>query len=757
MNWHPPLSSTLITILVLAGLAVIAASYLWSRRQLNPASPAGLATIALRLLAFFLLLYFLLQPMRLPRPREISAKRTLAVLIDTSGSMSKRPSADAPTRLDDARRLLAESGMLPAVSAEANLAVYAFDNQPAPIKPDALAMLKAEGRQTDLGAAIEKTVRLHAGDDLAGIVVITDGRNTQGADPRVVAEKLKVPLYTLALGDESVAPTQPDRKLKDLMIDSVSADPRIIVGRTAQVVVSVVATGYDARQVTVELLENGRAVGSSAVAVSARQTKRQALFSVKPTTLGTHKYQVRIPPEEGEANPANNLSSFTVEVVDPVNRLVYLDRLRSERRFLKPVLESRKSLRYTAIVQQDERRVMVDGNDAAMKKEAANLGAEQLAGIKAVILGDLPASALTDRQVASLKDWVDKGGALLLLAGPASMGPKGFVTTPLAQVMPVNVGPNAHYIEQEFKVELTPDGAAHPAFQKVRRRWDNAAPLLSRFEVEGVKPAATVLFATADGNHYPLVVSQTYGHGRVAMVLTDSTWRWQLGFDAGKGVDPSQSEHAVFWRQMIDWMLPDMREQTAEAAQVQLIADRAEYEVNDRVTLMVGVRGADGGVVRDAVVDFLVATPDGRPIRRQAKLEGGDATGVSASGEAFSASFDVPAAGQYEVQAIARRGEETIGTDQITLRVVQPVVEFTQTQPDRPLLQDLAKITGGKALGPADLAKIVRIAHLEPRKIEVQPNAEKDSVPAWDKWYFAVAILGLMGGEWFLRKKNQWV
>jgi multidrug resistance efflux pump len=104
MNWHPPLSSTVITILVLAGLGAMAASYLWSRRQLNPASPAAMATIALRLLAFFLLLFFLLQPMRLPKPREISSPRTLAVLIDTSGSMSKKMSDDAPARLDEARQ-----------------------------------------------------------------------------------------------------------------------------------------------------------------------------------------------------------------------------------------------------------------------------------------------------------------------------------------------------------------------------------------------------------------------------------------------------------------------------------------------------------------------------------------------------------------------------------------------------------------------------------------------------------------------------
>lgn len=752
MTWHPPLSPTLLAALVLVVLVAMAASFLWSRRELNPISPAGLLTLLLRGGAMLLLLFFVLQPARLPDPQKINTKRTLALLIDTSGSMSL-PSAGegSPTRLDLAREMLNQRHVVANVTEQANLAVYGFDSRPTPVKPDALGSLSAGGRTTDLAAAIEQTAKLHQNEDLAAMLILSDGRNTQGSDPRDAARKLKVPLFTVATGNDPAATNPAAAKAtKDLAIDSVAADPRVILGRPAQIVTTISAKGYGARQVNVELLEGDKVLLTSAVAVSDQQTRRQALLSVRPTSVGTHEYTVRVPLEQGEANPANNLATFKVEVVDPVNRLVYLDRLRQERRFLRPLLAAQPNVRYTAVVQQDAKRVMVDGNDADMKRDAASLSPDQLRGIKAVILGDLPASAFTEEQLASLREWVDKGGALLVMAGPSSLGSQGLGTTTLAGVLPVALDPPPRYLEQESPVDLTPEGAAHPAFQKVSKTWARAAPLLSRFDVASVKGGATVLMATTDPGKSPVVVSQPFGRGKVAMVLSDSTWRWQLGFDAANA-GPGGSEHAIFWRQLIDWMLPDLQDKGSGSSQVQLIADRTQYELNDSVVLLASVRGGDGAVNESATVEFAVGTPDGRPIQLTGKFEAAPGGGV------YSAKFDAALVGQYDIQVTARANGQPLGADQIQVRVVEPMLEFRRPEPDRALLHELASISGGAYLEPAGLDDLVNAAKLQPREVWVQPNAQKDAVPAWDRWWLLAGFIGLMAAEWFVRRKNQWV
>ena len=289
MTWHPPLSPTATTILVLATLAVIIASFLWSRRDLNPLSPAGLAALGLRGAGFLLLLFFFLQPSRLPGAQKIAAKRTLAVLIDTSGSMSLPANytpgtPGTPSRLDVVRKLLADHNVVTNVSTQANLSLYGFDNQPTLINLEALPDLKAAGKSTDLAAAIEQTVKLHQSDDLAGLLMLTDGRDNSGADPRGPAGKLKIPIYPLAIGDEPSATSKPSGEAsRDLAIDTVTADPRVVLGRPAQIVVTVSAHAYEARQVTVDLLENSQVIATSAVAVSPQQpTRPGALLACAP-------------------------------------------------------------------------------------------------------------------------------------------------------------------------------------------------------------------------------------------------------------------------------------------------------------------------------------------------------------------------------------------------------------------------------------------------------------------------------------------
>ncbi len=748
MHWHPPLSPYLMLVVIALALALMVLSFLIPRRQMSANGPVLLGTLGLRIAGFLLLLFFLLQPSKLPAAQEITVRRTLAVLIDTSGSMSKQdgPAESEPTRLKLGLKHLAGANLVQQVTADAKLSVYGFGGQTLPIRTDALLNLKANGKQTNIAAAVEQIARQHQADDLAGIVLISDGRNTEGADPIEVVERIKAPLYVLPVGRHWEPPAQaPVEQRKDLSIDAVTAPPRAILGRTVQVVATVSAAGYDARQIDVELLQEDQAISDSAVSISAEHTRRQAMFAVKPPSVGTHTYQVRVPTDEEDTDSTNNLKSFTIEVVDPVNRLLYLDWLRNERRFLRRVIDRLRHVRYTAIVQQNEQRLMVQGNDEQMKREAATLSPKQLRGLKAIIIGDLPAETLSPEQIDAVALWVDRGGAMLLLGGPQSLGAAGFATTPLARMLPVQVASGQNYVEQDIWVRLTPQGAAHPAFQRVGRNWTPPAPLLSLIRVQSVKPAATVLIEQRDAPNAPVLVSHSYGHGKVAVVLTDSTWRWQLAATRAR-----RSEHAVFWQQIIDWLLPELKQTSEDSGLVQLITDRLTYDVNEPVTMIAGVRGADGQTMKEAEVEFRIAAPDGRPIRRTGRLEGEGAEG-------FTASFDVPIDGEYAIQVVATVDGQTVGTDEASITVTQPVIEFAQTDPDHELLRRLAEASKGKALRPQDLRDIVTLANLAPRKVQVQPNAEDDAEPVWNHWLLLIAFIMLMSGEWFIRRRNQWV
>jgi hypothetical protein len=179
-----------------------------------------------------------------------------------------------------------------------------------------------------------------------------------------------------------------------------------------------------------------------------------------------------------------------------------------------------------------------------------------------------------------------------------------------------------------------------------------------------------------------------------------------------------------------------------------------QYEVNDQVTLRVSVQGAEGVALPQAGVDLLVATPDGQSIRRTGRLQ----EEPGRAGEAiFIAHFDADTAGHYAIQATATVDDKTLGTDKLQVRVTQPLIEFALTDPDHELLRELAELSGGKVLQPTLLADLARIVPLQPRKVLVQPNADEDAQPVWDRWWLLTLFVLLVGTEWFIRRKNQWV
>lgn len=754
MIWNPPFNALIMLVLILGAAALIGFSYVWSAKKMKYAAPQAVATVILRALGFGLLILFVLQPMQLPKPREITMQRSVAVLLDTSASMTQPASASpsAPTRFAQVRKLLDDNRVFKQIESQARLSIYGFDQQAGALAAEALAKYDPQGKQTDLAAAIRQVAKIHDNDDLAGVLIFSDGRNTQGADPAESLGEMKLPVYTVAVG--SVLPkvqTKTEQK-KDLAIESIAADQRVILGRTANVALTVEAVGFEARQVVVELLSGDQVVNTTAVAVSPQQPRRQALFTVKPGAVGVFKYRVRIGAEAEDADPTNNQRDFEVEVVDPINRLLYVDRLRFERRFFNQILEKQRSLRYTSVTPVDDQKVMVQGNDPDGKRYGVEFSPAQLAGLKAIIIGDIPAAQFSAQQIAALYDWVDKGGALLIMAGPSSLGEKGFAGTQLGKLLPITPAASGAYLEGQFPVDLTAEGAAHPAFQKVKGRWAAAPPLLSRFAAANVKPTATVLMMTTDANAAPVVVAQNLGKGKTAVVLTDSTWRWSLGYDPRTQSVGGQNPHTAFWSQIIDWLLPELTDTDRGRNQVQIITDRQAYEVGDPVMLMISVRDAAGEVVRDAEVKVTAATPDGRPVERIAKIDPSDTAGAL-----YTASFEAYMPGEYIIGVSAKRETAELGGDRVSINVTQPIVEFTQTDPDPQTLAKLAERTGGSVLNEMELGDLAAKINMTPRQVTIQPSADADAEPAWNRWLLLLAFIGLMSGEWFIRRKNQWV
>lgn len=157
-----------------------------------------------------------------------------------------------------------------------------------------------------------------------------------------------------------------------------------------------------------------------------------------------------------------------------------------------------------------------------------------------------------------IAQYVERGGALLIAAGPEHAGEDSIALTPLASVLPA--APDGMVYQKAFFPRISADGKKHP----VTRGLDGGntePPRWGRwFRTIGVgQPAGNTVMEGADGK--PLLVLNRSGEGRVAMLLSDQGWLWARDFEGG-------GPHAALYRRIAHWLMkdPDLEEEALNAS-----------------------------------------------------------------------------------------------------------------------------------------------------------------------------------------------
>jgi len=103
--------------------------------------------------------------------------------------------------------------------------------------------------------------------------------------------------------------------------------------------------------------------------------------------------------------------------------------------------------------------------------------------------------------------------------------------------------------------------------------------------------------------------------------------------------------------------------------------------------------------------------------------------------------------------ATAKKGETDLGKgeDAVAVRAVGPELSDASVRPE--LMAQIARVTGGQSFR-LPLDGLPELPLLDPPVVEV--GRAKDR-PLWDRWYYLVLLVGLLGAEWFLRRRFGYV
>ena len=757
--------------------------------------------ILLRITAASILLGCLLAPVVIEK-KDITPPTHLSILVDTSRSMQlvDASMSEIPiSRLSQVNRLLfnVPGQFLQTLQDRFEVHLYPFntrlqqsvllaqeDDSPPP-------QFGAEGALTDIGGAIREAASAWKGQQTAGIVLITDGAHNSGQFPLETITALEVPIYPIGVG--AVEPP------KDIQIQRVDYTPIAYTNHESVIRVNVVQTGYTGKttQLSLREVESKRLVDAVTLTFSSDQevnavdasTKQMIELKLTPQAEGNFQYSVILPTLDGELTEANNQKTFSMKVVKARLNVFYLEgRPRWDYTFLKRTLERDPDIEAICAILSSNRlkRLPIDSvlNRLDGYYPQATLASEtprfpetlaELSKYDVLILGDLGAEHLTETQQRAIVDFVEmQGKPIIFLPSRNMIGMNGLGNTELAQLLPIDIPKNGCRIEDtEFTAQLTQSGAFHPMLQLDDTQstqigqtagldgndlslWRNMPALSRSFSGFRLRGGATALMENGKG--MPILILQRAGLGKSLMIAAEGFWNWGFGVKTFKAT----RYHAIyprFWAQVLRWMATNTDDKN-----VYLTTDASTYAIGDTVKVTAYLYSETYQPQAGATVQIEVVPPDEVPFQvnsSRSSVVGSQLRGGSAKPEPsltddrepttdshFTAQFVLLQKGKYQIRATGRSGNLKLGEDQIDIYAHPQLAELENPQLNEDLLKQLAGQTGGAYFTMADAESLPKnIANVQN---PIFVDAERE---LWAHPLILIAVVGLLGTEWFLRKR----
>ena len=731
--------------LVLLLAAATAGAALWARARASASVPTGARSAlgALRLGTIALLAWCLCRPV-LVVAESLAQRNVVAVLVDDSRSM-RIADVDAKPRADVVRTLAGgpDSALLRALSTRYQVRVYRTS---APGRVAAVDALGFDGARTRLLGAIARVEDELAGTPLAGVVVLSDGADNGGrgdgassvADQLATLRSRGVPVSTVGIGSA--------RFEKDIEIGQLGLPRQALRNATVLVDVVVSHRGFGGATLPLVVEDSGRIIASANVTLSHGSDATPVRLRVPVPEAGARLLTVRIAPQPGEMVTENNERRALLTVRDRREKVLYVEgEARPELKFARRAVDGDRQLQLVTLLRSARDKYLRLGVDDSLELVSGfPTSRAQLFGYRAIVLGSIEASFFTGDQLKMLADFVsERGGGLLLLGGHAAFAEGGYVGTPIADLMPVEMEVSTR-ADSARLVEITavptPDGLRHPALQvagtdsAVALRWRTLPPLTTLTVLARATPGATVLLEGRVGERglmRPLLVSQRYGRGRVLALGAQDDWLWQMHAD----IAVDDSTHEVLWRQMLRWLVSEVPDR------VETVADD-ECATGEAVPVRVIVRDISYLRRNGVSVSGTVTTPGGatQPVAFD--------WAVDRDGE-YAASFVPEKDGVHAVRVRAVVGADTTESPVAYVRVADPVDEYFGAERRDALLEQLARETGGRMYTPANATDAARdLAYSTSGATEVR------RLDLWDMPLVLVILLALLGGEWALRRRR---
>ncbi len=789
-------------IVVLIVLGIVAATWLIYRKETGVAGPVAKVLLAtLRVLIVVVALFVFFEPVISTEVSEVREAYVI-VLIDESLSMGFNDvyqseeeieaisrAIDVPeasvtevSRLSIVKSMLAredvdlinrllEKNSTKVFTFSSGIRLFGEGKKGGPFQvavggsdvaspPDPFEGLEANGNETKLGDSLNDALNFLKGQRIAGVVIISDGRNNRGMlRPEKVAETaaLKgVPIFTVGVGN----PEEP----KDIALVNLEARDVVLVNDRVNFNLTIRSRGYEREKVSATLRFGDEVKQTKEITLKGHNELQRETLSYKPQEQGEFEVVLELKLMPGEQFKENNKLTHQLRVVDEKIKVLYIDCYpRWEYRYLKNALVRDETMKVQCLLQSADEGFPQESSPGVPPLEHFPVTkTEFFENYHVIILGDVdpshPRHPITTEQMGWIKEFARKmRGGVLFMAGE-NFSPESYRDTPLADLVPViteRLGPGEVWRWSEPKTTtfhplLTPEGKEHSVMRLTSDKqanielWEdndhreaNSLPgLYWYYPARKPKPGGIVLSVhprdkNEKGKRRPLIVYMNTGGGDSMYVGIDSTWRWRAGV--------GDIYFYRFWSQAIRFL--STRILLGKTKHHMISTGKANYLLNEQVNITARVLDRDFRPQTLEKQPVRLRTPDGHVRTEELTLS-------PTNPGTYTGSISAKHLGWHKLWIGTEADDPEAGLAFATFNVEVPVLERKDPRMNKELLMLMAKISDGGYFEVYDMGKVPDTIETILETIDTQISEDT----LWDRSWVMVLFVALLAAEWIGRK-----
>jgi len=672
--------------------------------------------MVLRFLALFFL-FFAFSNTILFFARELKEEPLMVVLVDDSKSMRLESG-------ETSRKAIVEdiisSDFLKELKAKSKIKAFTFSDSIRQFDYEKES-LNFSGEITSIGIALEYVKKDFKGKNLRGILLFSDGTNNFGIDPQDAAKSMDIPVFTCGIGEKIT--------IKDVSIKRIVYPDIAYLGKKNQIKVFLSNLGLEGKRLPLILKQKDRILDQKNVVLAGSGQTQEIDLELVANQEGIFRYDIIIPPQEGESIPENNKRSFSIRVLkSKINILLLAGRLSWEYTFFKRFLSGQENIQVQTVVYGEKGRPLL-GNFPSSN--------EKLDEFDLLIFMDTPGFLIRSHREV-IKEFLKRKPALLLL-GEQMIQLRDF--TPFADVLPFDLKTTS-ISHLNLNLKLTELGKSHPLTRLSQDPFENASlwsdlpPFLGMVGLGNPKPGAKVLaeYPRADAPPLPGIVVKTQGKAKIMAVLVFPFWRWDFWL---WGVGKDNQAYKSLWENSIRWLTTP-----EDLERFNIKTDKLIYKSGEPIEFQAKLNDESYQKIMDAFVEVKIKSEESEDsVMMSLKLDGlGDYSGRLGS---------LPP-GEYEFFSLAKRDDSIIGQKSAKFLVEQFSLEDLDLNPNQDLLMRIAQLGNGKYYDPEELPLFLDDVKLEERRTKSIKKIE-----IWSSPLLLVLFILFLSVEWYIRRRSQ--